>query len=169
MISSKVIVEDAEIKISHENCSDPSWCREKSIFIESNSSQNNTLSTVTFNDCLKVFVYWESFSSAESFEVLFIPETGVIFLGCGEISARISTKNSNLIDINYVCLFWGIGRYKEYVLETGELECFLYSLDGNKISSTAVDPPYEMDMTEQGIKFESIVAGTTWLKYPSNG
>jgi len=169
MISTKVKVEDAEIKIEHESCSDPGWCREKTMFIESNSSLNNTLSTVTFNDYLKVFVFWESFSSAESFEVLYIPETGVLFLGCGTLSARVSTKESRIIDIDTACLFWGIDRHKEYVLETGELECFLYSLDGSKISSTAVDPPYEMEITEQGIKFESIVVGTTWLKYSGNG
>ena len=67
MISSKITIEDAEIKIEHERCSDPSWCRDKEIYIESNSNDNNTITTITFNDYLKVFVYWASFSSAESF------------------------------------------------------------------------------------------------------
>jgi len=165
MISSKVTIENTEIKIEHENCSDPSWCRDKEIFIESNSSDNNTLTTITFNDFLKIYVFWESFTSAEFIDVLYVPETKVLFLGCGSISARVCTKDSKLIDLEYVCLFWGLSRQNSYILETGELDCFLYSLDGKKVSSSAVDPPYEMEVTEQGIKFTSIVGGTTWLRY----
>ena len=101
--------------------------------------------------------------------ILYVPETGILFLGCGSISARVSTREIKLIDIDNVCLFWSLSRHKEYVLETGELECFLYSLSGEKVSSTAVDPPYEMEVTDNGIKFESIVLGSTWLRYESNG
>jgi len=169
MISSKITVNDAEIKIEHEECSDPSWCRDKDIFIESCSSDNNTLSTITFNDYLTIYVFWESCPSGVSKELLYVPETGVLFLGCGSISARVSTLESKLIDIDNVFLFWGLSRHKEYVLETGELECFLYSLSGKKVSSTAVDPPYEIEVTDTGIKFESIVLGSTWLGYESNG
>lgn len=169
MISSKVTINDAEIKIEHEQCSDPSWCRDKGIFIESCSSDNNTLSTITFNDYLTIYIFWESCSSDVSQEILYVPETGILFLGCGSISARVSTREIKLIDIDNVCLFWSLSRHKEYVLETGELECFLYSLSGEKVSSTAVDPPYEMEVTDNGIKFESIVLGSTWLRYESNG
>lgn len=169
MISSKITIEDAEIKIEHERCSDPSWCRDKEIYIESNSNDNNTLTTITFNDYLKVFVYWESFSSAESFEVLYIPETGILFLGASAISAQISTRESKLIGIEFPCLFWSLERHKSFVLESGELECFLYDKHGKKVSSTAVDPPYEMEVTDKGIKYESIVMGTTWLRYDGKG
>ncbi|UZE97192.1 hypothetical protein [Alkalimarinus alittae] len=165
MISNKVSNQSAEIKIEHEKCSDPNLCRDKEIFIESNSSDNNTLTTLTFNDRLKIFVFWESFSSAEFFDVLYVPETEVLFLGCGSISARVSTIASKLIGLEHVCLFWALTRQNNYVLETGELDCFLYTLDGKKVSSTAVDPPYEMEVTDQGIKFTSIVVGTTWLRY----
>lgn len=168
MIPSKITINDAEIKIEHEECSDPSWCRDRDIFIESSGSENNTLSIITFNDYLTIYIFWESCSSGASQEVLFVPETGVLFLGCGSISARVSTRDSKLIGFESVCLFWGLSRHKEYVLEIGELECFLYSLSGEKISATAVDPPYEMEVTEKGIKFESIVLGSTWLRYEGN-
>lgn len=169
MISSKVTINDAEIKIEHEGCSDPSWHRNKNIFIESCNPNNNTLSTITFHDYLTIYIFWESCSSGVSQELLYVPETGVLFLGCGSISARVSTRESKLIDTENVCLFWGLSRHKEYVLETGELECFLYSLSGEKISSAAVDPPYEIEVTDSGIKFESMVLGSTWLRYESNG
>ncbi|WP_444904947.1 hypothetical protein ACJJIU_09455 [Microbulbifer sp. CnH-101-E] len=169
MISSKVTIDDAEIKIEHEECSDPSEWRDKGLFIESNSADNNTLSKLTFNDFLTIYVFWDSYPVGVSQEILYAPETGVLFIGCGSVSARVSTEESKIIGTENVCLFWGLSRHKGYVLETGELECFLYSLSGEKVSSTDVDPPYEMETTADGIKFESIVVGTTWLRYSSNG
>jgi len=169
MISSKVTINDAEIKIGHEECSDPSWCRNKEVFIESGSAANNTLSTIVFNDYLTIYVFWDSRPVGVSQEILYAPETGVLFIGCGSISARVCTKTSKVLGTNNVCLFWGLENFKNYVLETGELECFLYSQAGDKISSAEVDPPYEMEITEDGIKFDSIVLGTTWLRYASNG
>lgn len=169
MISSKVTINDAEIKIGHEQCSDPSWCRNKEIFIESCCADKNTLSTIVFNDYLTIYVFWDSHPAGVSQEILYVPETGVLFIGCGSVSARVCTKTSKVLGSNEVCLFWGFQNHKNYVLETGELECFLYTQAGEKISNTAVDPPYEMEIMEAGIKFESIVLGTTWLKYASNG
>ncbi len=169
MITSKVIIDDAKILIKHESCSGPSWCRNKEIFIESNSAEKNTLSTIKFDDYLDIYIFWESFTSATSVEVLYVPETGVMFIGAGTVSARISTKDSSLLDSDDVCLFWGFDRHKEkYVLETGELECFLYNLEGKKISTAVVDPPYETKILEKGINFESIVSGSTWLLYEEN-
>lgn len=169
LISNKVTIDDAEIKVGHEECSNPSWCRDKEIFVESCSDDNNTLSTIVFNDYLTVYVFWDSHPVGVSQEILFVSETGVLFIGCGSISARICTKTSRVLDTNDICLFWGLENLENYVLETGELECFLYSKSGDQISSAEVDPPYEMKMTEKGIEFESIVHGTTWLKYAGNG
>ena len=169
MIKDIVKIQEAEIAIDHDECLDPSWCRDKELFIESNSNENNTLTTVTFNGVLSIYIYWESHLSAASFEVLYTPETGVLFIGCGNLSARVSIKESKLLDIDYVFLFWSLERHKNYILETGELECFLYNLNGEKISSTAVDPPYEIEILDEGIKFKSIVSGTTWLTYNNNG
>lgn len=168
MIKSKVTIDDAEIVLKHELCTDPNWCRDENLYIESNSRDNNTLTTIIFNDYLHIYIFWETHSSAESVEILYVSETGVIFIGCDRVSARINTKNSSLIDIDDVELFWGLDRHNDYVLETGELQCFLYSLDGKKISSAEVDPPYEMEFHDSGIKFESIVMGTTWLKFKDN-
>lgn len=165
MISSKIIAEEAEIKIEHEDCSDPNWCRKKEIFIESMRTENNTLSTISFNDDVFVYVFWESFLVAKSFEVLYVADTGVLFFGCGNVTGRVCTRTSKLLGLDYVTLFWGLERHKNYVLEMGELECSLYFLDGEKVSKAEVDPPYEVEVQEEGIKFESIVMGTTWLRY----
>jgi hypothetical protein len=168
MISSKIIINEAEIHIQHEQCVDPSWCQDKGILIKATGSDNNILSTIIFNDFLTVYVLWESCLSGISQEILYVPETGILFLGCGCVSARISTKESRLIGVEDVSLFWGLSRHKDYVLETGELECFLYSLSGKKISRADVDPPYEMEVTDKGIRFKSIVLGDTWLRYEGN-
>lgn len=169
MIESKVVVEDAEILIRHEQCADPSWCSQNDLYIKSNSSDNNTLTTVVFNDYLSVYLYWENHSSANSVEVLYVPETGVLFMGCDRLSIRVDTRSQKLIDVDFVALFWGLERHKEFILETGELQCFLYSKSGKKLASAEVDPPYEMELYDQGIMFKSIVAGETWLKYAVRG
>ena len=165
-ISNKVTIEGAEVKIEHESCSNPNLYRDKGIFFESTSKENNTLSKIAFNDNLTIYIYWESFESgAKTLDVLYVPETGVLFAGCGYVTARVCTIRKKLLDLDYVELFWGLARHKDYVLESsGELECSLYSLDGRKIASAPVDPPYEMEVTEEGIKFESIVVGTTWFE-----
>lgn len=165
MVSSKILIGDAEIEVMHEPCVDPGSCGHKNIFIESSSAENNTLSTITFNDYLTIHLFWEHCSSGVSQEILYVPETGVLFIGCGSISARVSTREQKLIDVNSVALFWSFDRHGNYVLETGEIECFLYSLSGNKIAKADVDSPYETYFTEKGIRFESDFYGSTWLYY----
>jgi len=163
-ISTKTIIDTSEINVVHSECSDPGLYKSKPLFVESNGN-NNTLSVVSFNDSVEIYVYWESFEAAKQFDIAFVPETGILFIGCGTLSVRLCTKSYKLLDISYPELFWSLKRHKEYILELGELECFLYSLDGKQISSAAVDPPYEMEVFDHGIKFESIVVGTTWLEY----
>ena len=165
MVSNRLIIEDVEILIEHQSLNKKRSYRDKDIYLESTSCQNNTLSTITFNNQLEVNLFWEFHSCAKLVEILYVPETKVLFLGCGQLSAQIDVSNSCLINTNNIDLFWGLERHKQFVLETGELQCFLYDLSGNLISSTSVDPPYEMEVNQDGIKFTSIVLGTTWLKY----
>jgi len=99
MVSSRLIIDDAEILIEHQSLTDTRSYREKGIYLESISHQNNTLSTITINHNLVVHIFWEFHSCAKLVEILYIPETKVLFLGCE--------------------------RHKQFVLETGELQCFL--------------------------------------------
>ena len=165
MVNNRLIIEDAEIQIEHKSCTDAQCYQDKGIYIESISCHNNTLSKITFNQHLVVYLYWEFHSCAKLVEILYVPETEVLFLGCDKLSAQVDVSNNRLINANDVDLFWGLERHKQFILETGELQCFLYDLNGKLISSTSVDPPYEMEMNQDGIKFTSIVLGTTWLKY----
>ncbi|MES2823548.1 MAG: hypothetical protein V4732_08100 [Pseudomonadota bacterium] len=165
MIVSKVVIEDAEISIAHQKCSDASLYKSKGLFIESTGSKNNTISCINYNDYLDIYLFWESHSSAKSVEVLFVPETAILFIGCGEISARVCVKTNSIIGIERITLFWCFTRHKNYILEMDELQCFLYALDGKKVDEVEVDPPYETEYLENGIKFESSIFGTGWLHY----
>lgn len=165
MKSNTVSIGDTQLKLEHQRCSDPHWCLDKGIFIEANGDNNDTLSTITLNGYFHVYVYWAALSCTESFEVLYVPSTEVLFLGAGGVSAQISIKESKVIGVEFPCLFWGLERHGDFVIESGELECFLYGLDGKRISSAPVDPPYEMIFTEQGVKCQSAVMGTTWLRF----
>lgn len=164
----RFIIDDLILQVSHEECSDPSWHRDSDIFIESHSSDKNTLSTIQINSDSQIYIFWESHSFAKALDILYVPETSVLFIGCGALSARISIKDKKLIDIEHVHLFWELTRYKAFVLATGELDCYLYDLFGNRVARAAVDPPYETVFLEDAIKFKSIVHGTTWLKFPES-
>ena len=165
MVSNKLIIDDVEILIEHKSLTEAGCFRDKDIYLESTSCQNNTLSTIRFNNQLEVHLFWEFHSCAKLIEILYVPETKVLFLGCDKLSAQVDVNNNRLINSNNVDLFWGLERHKQFILETGELQCFLYDLSGNQIASTSVDPPYEIEVNQDGIKFTSIVLGTTWLKY----
>lgn len=165
MVNNRLIIEDTEILIEHQSLTNIESYRNKDIYLESTSYQNNTLSTITFNNHLIIHVFCEFHACAKLVEILYVLETEVLFLGCDKISAQVDVSNNCLINANSIDLFWGLERHKQFILETGELQCFLYDLSGKLISSTSVDPPYEMEMNQDGIKFTSIVLGTTWLKY----
>jgi len=165
MANNRLIIDDVEILIEHQSLTDTQPYRDKDIYLESTSSQNNTLSTITINYNLVVHLFGEFHSCTKLVEILYVPETEVLFLGCDKLSAQVDVSNNRLINANNIDLFWGLERHKQFILETGELQCFLYDLSGKLISSTSVDPPYEMEVNQDGIKFTSIVLGTTWLKY----
>ena len=169
MISSKVTAQGVSVKTEHLGCLDSRPYSTTDLYIESTSPNNNTLTTITFEAHTKIYVFWESFTSAECFEVLYIPETKLLFIGCGCLSARINLNSSEIVGVANVCLFWEFSIHNNFVLECGELDCFLYDLYGNLVSKTVVDPPYDMEICEDGIKFKSIVVGTTWLRFSENG
>lgn len=120
----------------------------------------------------RIFVAWSctpwprNFGVPVSFEVLLIEETGTLFLGAASAVAAVGLSEMRPISQHHTREFWGFERKEGYVLELGELACFLYDLHGNVLGHAAVDPPYRTYETKEGIRFESGVAGARWLRYP---
>jgi len=133
----------------------------------SSPEQNNTLTSVARAGLdFRVLVHW-SCSASSDFHVLLVPETRVLFIGAGQLAAVISIPGRELIRQAAPFLFWSFERLDECVVEYGELECRLYDLGGTMLGCAAVDPPYEVEHKPTGIRFNSIVAGPTWLHFPT--
>jgi hypothetical protein len=79
--------------------------------------------------------------------VLVIPETNVAFLGLGEnvIVYALAPLNKLAHDQTEVG-FWYWARHGDYVLMSGELEFAVWTIQGEKLWSAWVEPPWCFDM-----------------------
>ena len=76
-------------------------------------------------------------------EILIIPETDILFLGAGEI-VQI-WKLSPYVKLHEEfpnCGFWHWSQYNDVVLMSGELELSCWSIEGKKLWSKFVEPPW---------------------------
>ena len=130
---------------------------------------NDVLTTVSVAavdaDPVTIRIHWSS-SAAADFHVLFVPETNLLFVGGGQISAAVDLSEMVVATQEAPLLFWSFERVDRYVVEYGELECLLYDLNGHVLDRASVDPPYEVHRLAHGIHFVSMVAGSTWLTFP---
>ncbi|MNO38132.1 hypothetical protein D3C76_282270 [compost metagenome] len=96
-----------------------------------------------------------------------LEETRTIFIGGKKKSFSINMNTNQISNEFEHCLFWDFNKLSNgLIFETGELDCLLRESNGTIISHAPVDPPYEIFYEEDGIRFSSIVYGTTYLKYP---
>ena len=72
----------------------------------------------------------------------------------------------SIVQQNDIMLFWAFERRRDFILELGEVDCFLYDLNGNLLDEAPVDPPYEINETDGGINLISTVMGSQWLTFP---
>ena len=104
-----------------------------------------------------------------SFELLLVEQTGTLFLGAVSAVAVVDINTMRPVSQHRTEGFWGFERKDVHVLELGEFNCFLYDLHGAVLGHAPVDPPYDTYETSEGIRFESIVSGTQWLRYSVGG
>jgi hypothetical protein len=161
--------------ISHERCSSFGTPSKEVLLLRENVVELDTLTRIEVICESKlsrefqrnvVYVHWSEYGNAFGFTVLLEEETEILLIGAGTLSASINLRKMKLIHENMITLFWGFRKVRNWILELGELECFLYDREGNQLSSAPVDPPYEYEILDNGIKFESIVMGIQWLHFP---
>lgn len=75
-----------------------------------------------------------------------IPETGVAFIGAGTAIRIFSMRDGKLADEEVEVGFWGWERHAGYVLMSAELEFAVWSVEGKKLWSTFVEPPWHFDV-----------------------
>jgi len=100
--------------------------------------------------------------------VMYVEATARLFLGGQRLSCVVDVARAVVEHRFEHCLFWGFDRATRpgFVLETGELDCLFRGLDGRVLAQTAVDPPWERHVEAAGVRFESMVLGTTFLAFP---
>ena len=143
--------------------------KEKVADLEIYESENTSLRSIIQarigSKDIKTVIYWSHFSDDADVSIHWSEAENVLFVGGGGVSAAIDLKNNEIIGINYPVLFWNWECINEYVLELGELECRLYLQNGNLVGKTAVDPPYDYEVTKDAIEFSSIVVGKTSIQF----
>ena len=103
------------------------------------------------------------------FTVLWLPATQRLFLG-GKRQSCVVNVLSGAVEHRFEhCLFWSFSEVDGGVLESGELDCLLRGTSGEILAHAPVDPPWEMHPEPEGYRFESLVHGTTWLRFPKTG
>ena len=159
----------APIRVSHQQCTTTDGLALAGLVLTATQCQPNTLSTVTIgsNDTkARVHIHWESFTSASELHVLYCTETKTLFVGGGTVSATIRVPELTIVHENTLTLFWSFEWCRGFVLELGELDCYLYRPTGQCVGHAPVDPPYEYNVKDAAINFQSIVAGSQWIEFP---
>ena len=76
--------------------------------------------------------------------MLVVPETAVVFIGAGTrlLAYRLRPTPQRLWTDAADVGFWGWSRFDDVVFMSAELELAAWSLEGNKLWTTSVEPPW---------------------------
>ena len=147
---------------------DQSQRRDEAVLIVDSSTDPDTLTEINVigpDLSVDVAVHWTDYH--QPFQAMLIPETSVLFVGGGRVSAAVDLRSRKVVDQKHVCLFWAFELRPESVLEFGELESHLYSRGGHLLATVPVDPPYDVRDIDGGVEFTSEVMGTHVLRFPA--
>jgi hypothetical protein len=86
---------------------------------------------------------------------LIIPETNVLFLGCGErILAYDLAQPARLWEDMAGIGFWEWQRYGDYVVMAAELELAAWDIHAKKLWTTYVEPPWDYSVEDGYINLD---------------
>ncbi len=87
--------------------------------------------------------------------VLVVPETDVLFVGAGErLLAYDLAQPARLWEDVADTAFWRWARYGEVVIMSAELELAAWNLEGTKLWTTVVEPPWSYEVTDDVLKLD---------------
>lgn len=92
--------------------------------------------------------------------VLIVPETATVFVGAGErlLAYRLEPHPERLWMDQAFFGFWSWARFDGVVLMSSELELTAWTIDGRKLWSTSVEPPWTFDVADGRVALD--VMGT---------
>lgn len=86
---------------------------------------------------------------------LLVPESERLFLGAGRrLLGYDLSKPSRLFEDEADCGFWGWARHGGYVVMAAELELAAWDIEGNKLRSRFVEPPWEYKVAGEVIRLD---------------
>lgn len=80
--------------------------------------------------------------------LLIAPETSRVFVGAGERLLAYDLRKPMRLWEDHTEGFWGWGRYADYVWMAAELEFAVWTLDGTKLWSAFVSPPWDSHFSD---------------------
>ena len=102
-------------------------------------------------------IYSERVMGAAGFSpgVLVVPETDVLFVGAGErLLAYDLAHPARLWEDVAKVGFWGWARYGDVVVMSAELELAAWDIEGTKLWTTFVEPPWSYEVTDDILKLD---------------
>lgn len=87
--------------------------------------------------------------------LLLIPETHLLFIGAGtRVLAYDLLHNQRLWEDENDCGFWGWKCHKDVVLMAAELELAAWNVQGKKLWSIFVEPPWDYEVHDNRIRLD---------------
>ncbi|WP_208352514.1 hypothetical protein [Pseudaestuariivita rosea] len=100
--------------------------------------------------------------------ILIVPETNILFIGAGDrLLCYDIGKQKRLWEDSCDLCFWELHRSGPYVLMSAELEFGVWTIEGEKLWSTFVEPPWSYKVSGDIVALD--VMGNTRLLNLSDG
>ncbi|MCB9256154.1 MAG: hypothetical protein H6579_03395 [Chitinophagales bacterium] len=109
---------------------------------------------------IKIRFDWCNYSTTDwQFATLLIPETNKVFFGARFFWGIIDLQSLHIDKQESCAEFWSFTRYGNTIVVITELKAYAISVEGDTIDTVPIDPPFESEISEDIIKFESPVYG----------
>ncbi|MBL4702894.1 MAG: hypothetical protein JKY54_00095 [Flavobacteriales bacterium] len=97
----------------------------------------------------------DNFHGLQDLAILLIEETETLFIGGKSNSIVVDLIEGKTKDEFQHFLFWGfrISSNGQYILDEGETDCLLRDKSGKILNQVDVEPPYEAQDVENGVKY----------------
>lgn len=88
--------------------------------------------------------------------VLIVPEHHILFFGAGTqiLTYSLSPEVALITEYSVEIGFWGWVQHKNFVILLAELEFSVWNLDGKKIWSQFVEPPWDYDLNDNIVSLD---------------
>ncbi|MDJ1468866.1 hypothetical protein QNI19_03795 [Cytophagaceae bacterium DM2B3-1] len=155
-------IADKDILCLEKVYSNDKVCASSLVYIQGYSNSN-------ISDTVKVRIQfdWRGHSEVITEEIfLFIPETKTLFFRSGNQWAVFNLLNKMTIQHEHAFCHPWLEQIGHFVLIEDELEAYLMTLDGQKINSVPIDPPWQRQDFPDRIEYLSPVYGKQTLLFP---